>query len=139
MPMDSSASAAAGRPALALSRDTDWEDVMRGVSSLPEMARAEGIETAIAWAMTELRSLMDLLYLAEPKTPEDAKAAHRVHAVLSEGFVRVLCRDDRAGFLMRRDFLAAIERQLFSPTVREVFRRTTADTRSPYIPITGER
>lgn len=129
----------AGRPALGLLRENDWEDVMRAVHSLPVMAETKGIEVAVAWGMTELRSLLDLLYLADPKTPEDAKASHRVHIALTEGFLRVMVRSDRAGYLMRRDFLAAVERQFFSPTARTVFNRTTADTRSPYIPLTGER
>lgn len=132
-------SAASGRPAMALTRDSDWEDLVRAVNSLPKMAESEGIDTAIAWGMTELRSILDLLGLGEPRTAEDAKAAHRLHIALTEGFLRVMARSDRAGFLLRRDFLAAAERQHLAPTLRAVFNRTTADTRSPYVPITGER
>lgn len=132
-------SAASGRPALAMLRDVDFEDCIRAVNSLPGMAIEEGIDVAVAWAMTELGSILDLLNLAEARTPEAAKAAHRVYGVLSEGFVRVMARSDRAGFLMRRDFLAAVRSQLLGPSVRAVFLRTTADTRTPYTPITGER
>lgn len=138
MPEDVS-SGASGRPALGILRDVDWEDVVRAVNSLPTMAEERGVDVAVAWGMTELRSVLDLLHLHDPKTPEDAKATHRVHIALSEGFLRVMVRSDRAGFLLRRDFLASVERQFFSPTARAVFARTTADTRSPYIPLTGER
>lgn len=130
-------SGAAGRFDLRTLRDTDWEDVVRAVNRLPKMAAQKGVEMAIAWAQTELRSIIDLLFLADPKTPELAKAAHRVHVALSEGFVRVMCRPDRAGFLMRRDFLAAVERQLYSPTARAVFARSVAEKRGPYVPILG--
>lgn len=131
-------SAASGRPALAMTRDLDFERVVKGVNGLPKMAAEQGIDVTVAWATTELRSLIDLLYLADPRTPEDAKAAHRVHIALSEGFVRVMARSDRAGFLMRRDFLTAIAHQL-NLTLRIVFARTTADTRLPYIPQVAER
>ena len=137
--MSDDASAASGRPALAMLRDQDFEDAVRAVHSLPKMAAESGIDVAVAWGMTELRSLIDLLHLGDPKTPEDAKAAHRIHIALTEGFLRVACREDRAGFLFRRDLIAAIERQLLAPTMRAVFNRTTADTRSPYIPLIGER
>ena len=132
-------SAASGRPALAMLRDIDFEDCVRAVNSLPGMAVEEGIDVAVAWAMTELGSLLDLLNLADPRTPEAAKASHRVYGVLSEGFVRVMARPDRAGFLMRRDFLAAARSQLLGPSIRAVFIRTTADTWTPYQAITGER
>lgn len=132
-------SAASGRPALALTRDVDFEDVVRAVNSLPTMADEQGIEMAVAWGMTELSSVIDLLYLADARTADAAKASHRVHIPLTEGFLRVMARDDRAGFLMRRDFLQAIERNLLSPTMRAVFARSVADTRTPYVPLTGER
>jgi len=136
---DDPSSAASGRPALAMLRDIDFEDCVRAVNSLPTMAEEQGLDVAIAWAGTELRSVIDLLHLADAKTPEDAKAAHRIHIALTEGFVRVMCRDDRAGFKMRADFLAAVERQLLASTMRAVFNRTPQDTRSPYMPLTGER
>ena len=133
-------SGAAGRPALGILRDTDFEDVVRAVNSLPIIKEREGIEVAVGWGMTELRSLLGLLDLADPRTPEAAKDIHRAIGVtLGEGFVRVMTRNDRAGFLMRRDFLAAVEFHLLRPTIRVVFNRTTADTRTPYVPLTGER
>ena len=134
------ASAASGRPALAATRDADFEDVVRAVNSLPTMAEEQGMDTTVAWAQTELRSLLGLLDLSDPRTPERAKAVHRVLGVsLSEGFVRVMARDDRAGFLMRRDFLAVVEFYLLGPTLKTVFARTTADTRLPYIAQTEGR
>lgn len=132
-------SAASGRPAMAMTRDVDWEDIVRAVNSLPAMAEEHGIEVAVAWGMTELRSLLDLLNLTVPRTPEEAKTAQRVHMILTEGFLRVMCRTDMAGFRMRRDFLTAVAHHYLGPTLLTVFNRTTADTRSPYIPITGER
>lgn len=128
-----------GRPALGLLRENDWEDVVRAVNSLPSMAETQGMDVAVAWGMTELRSVIDLLHLADPRTPEEAKAAPRIHILLTEGFLRVMARPDRAGFNLRRDFLAAVERELLSPTMRTVFTRTTSDTRQPYIPTLGER
>lgn len=124
---------------MAMTRDVDWEDVVRAVNSLPTMAEEQGLDVAVAWGATELRSVLDLLHLGDPKTPEDAKAAHRVHIALTEGFLRVMARDDRAGFKMRADFLAAVERQFLAPTLRTVFNRTTADTRQGYTPLLSER
>lgn len=129
-----------GRPALGIVREHDWEDVVRAVESLPKLAEEQGIAVAVKWGMTELRSLLGLLDLADPRTPERAKEIHRAVGIsLGEGFLRVMARDDMAGFLMRRDFLAAIEYHLYAPTVKAVFTRTTADTRSQYFPMTGER
>jgi hypothetical protein len=131
-------SAASGRPALALTRDTDWEDVVRAVHSLPMLAEHEGLEVAVAWCDTELRSVVDLLSLAQSRTAANAKAVHRIHMALSEGPARVMCRSDRAGFNCRVAFLRAVERWMLGPTLREVFARTAADARSAYQPIVGE-
>jgi hypothetical protein len=134
---DTGPSAASGRPSLGLTRDADWEKVVRAVNALPAMAEKRGVDVTVAWAQTELRSLIDLLALAPPRTPASALAQHRVHLLLGEGFVRVYARPDRAGLAARRDLLSAIEREMLHPTFRAVFGRSSEPDRRPYVPVLG--
>jgi hypothetical protein len=134
-------SAASGRPAVGLTRDSDYEDFIRGVHSLPEQARKGGIEVALVWADTELRSFVDVLILAHPRTESGAKAQQRVHIALNEGAIRVMCRDDLAGLRCRSDFIRAVERSCLAPTLRAVFEKSrdeSGDGEGEYEPQTGD-
>lgn len=127
--------AAAGRPALALTRDTDWEDVVRAVNSLPSMAKDRGLIVACAWARTELRSLISVIVLADPKSRAQALARHRTLGImLSEPFARVMCRDDAAGLVQRTEFLEAVELWCLGPTIQRVFERSAQDLDGGYSP-----
>lgn len=135
---ESNPSAASGRPALALLRDSDWTDLVRAVSSLPEKRSKWGMDMTVAWANTELRSLVDLLALSIPRTTANAIAVHRVHMALGEAFVRVMSRSDRAGLQARSAFLSAVERNLLAGTYRAVFAKSSADVDTRYIPEVSE-
>lgn len=128
------ASGAAGRPAVAVLRDDDWEAVVKAVHSLPAMARKKGYRVATAWARTELRSLVDLLVLGRGETRAAVLAVHRVHLLLGEPFARVMCRDDIAGFNQRTDLLEVVERFALAPTLRTVFARSPQDLERAYEP-----
>jgi hypothetical protein len=132
-------SAASGRPAVALTRDSDYERFVAAVHYLPSVAQERGVEVAWVWASTELRSLLDLLVLGKPTTSE-AKARQRVHIALSEATVRVMARRDLAGLRARADFITAVERTCLAPTLRAVFEksRDEAGDEGPYIPETDE-
>lgn len=123
---------------MAITRDTDWEDIVRAVQSLPKLAHDKGVDVAVAWAEFELRSLVSLIDLTDPRTPAAARNAHRaLSVVLTDGFIRVMVRNDGAGFRMRRDVLAIWERVLLGPTLKSVFARSAPDTRTPYMPQVG--
>lgn len=132
-------SAASGRSSLALTREGDWEDVVRAVHSLPDNAREWGMDKAVAWGRTQLRSLVDLVALSEPRTKEEAKAIRRVHMYLTVGILRSMSRDTPASLAIRTEFLEAIENVLLAPTYKLVFSRSGADSgEEPYEPILGE-
>lgn len=134
MPRTEASTAASGRPALALTRDTDWEDVVRTVNALPLIAQERGRLVATAFARTEIRSLVDIVALAEPRTRSQAHGLHRLHILLSEPFARVMARDDVAGFVQRSLFLEAVERFALAPTFRRVFERSAPELESGYTP-----
>jgi hypothetical protein len=130
---------ASGRPSVALSRDSDWEDVVSAVHSLPALAAEHGLEAAVAWAGTELESLISVILLFEPNDKQAAHAAAQIRVCLSEGPARVMCRDDRAGFNARTAFLRSVETMALAPTMRAVFRASKDATGSKYQPQVGDQ
>lgn len=131
-------SGASGRRALAVLRDTDWEDIVATVHFLPTLADEKGSEVALAFARTELRSLMGLLGLARPETREAAAARSAVGSFFEDGSLRLLIEDGRAGFRYRVAFLSVLQRELFETAVRAVFERSAPSDRAPYVPqVTG--
>lgn len=127
--------AAAGRSSLSVSRDEDWESFVKAVRGLPQMRLEKGEEITIAWAQTELASLLDILNLADPNTHELAIAQSAIYLYFTEGVIRVMMRDDYAGFNRRAKFLRAVERWMVHHTFKAVFRSSLNDTtRRPYVP-----
>jgi hypothetical protein len=131
---------ASGRPALAETRDVDWERLVRHTHSLPFKRDQWGTERAVAWGRTQLRSLLALLGLDEdaPTTPERRQAIRGVRLYLTEGPLEVMMRRDYIGLRVRTDFLESAEALFLEPTLRAVFRRTPAPSQRPYEPKMGE-
>lgn len=132
-----SPTAAAGRHALAVHRDEDWEDFVSSVRYLPILAEEQGAEIAIAWAKTELRSLLALLGLGKPATVEAAQARAAVAGFFDEGPLRLLCASDRAGRRMQTAFIEVVAHEYFEPSVRAVFERSQPSADLGYAPIVG--
>jgi hypothetical protein len=111
-----------GRSALGDLIYTQWDVLVTAVESLPYRATKDGTEEALKFSRTHLRLLADAVALEGPDTPARAKAMHRVHIALGEGFLRVMVRPDRAGQLSRIAFLEAVEREFVSQSIQAVFR-----------------
>lgn len=131
---------ASGRPALAETRDVDWERFVKAVHSLPYKRRKWGLARAISWGRTQLRSLFGLLALDADAalTPEQAQALRGVRLYFTTGVLLVMVRSDRIGLQRRTQFLEAVEALYLEPTLRAVFRRTPAPLRPAYEPKTQE-
>lgn len=127
-------SGASGRAALATLRDDDWEAFVAAVMDLPNMAATHGTDVAIAWARTEMASLLDLLDLTEAKGPIQLLAKEAVGLFMETGSLRLMCDADRAGFQYRVAFLAVVRHEIFRPSVRVVFERSAPSAASPYVP-----
>lgn len=100
----------------------EWNKLVTAVESLPQRAKEDGLDEALAFARTHLRILADAVCLEGPDTPSKAKAVRRVHMALSEGHLRVMAREDRAGKLCRWAFLEAVEREFVASSIHAVFR-----------------
>lgn len=111
-----------GRSALGDLIYVQWDRLVTAVESLPVRLDKDGPDEAMKFAQTHLRALADAVCLEGPDTPSRAKAQHRVHIILGEGFVRAMWRPDRAGTLARRAFLEAVEREFVSQSIQAVFR-----------------
>lgn len=135
---DEPTSGASGRSALAIFRDEDWEDIVTVVRGLPELARTEGLDRAMAFARTELRSSVSLLDLVPPLNPVDRAAREAMGVFFEPGCVRLLCDPDRAGFEAQTALLEVLHHELFRPSVRAVFERSAPSDRTPYQPIVAK-
>lgn len=128
-------SGAAGRQALATFRDDDWESFVAAVRYLPQMARDEGMDVAIAFAQTELRSMVSLMGVAHPPTKEARAARASVAAFFEEGVVRLLCDGDAASVRAQTAFITVVHREFFETGVRAVFEQSSATEVRPYVPL----
>lgn len=137
MPTDSAAS---GRPALAATRDDDWEALVQATHSLPKKVKEWGLPTTLSWARTELKSLVGLVGLAagRPRTADLAEAERNVRLYLTDGVLLVMVRNDDAGLSMRTEFLEAVEGVLLEPTLQAVFERSAPFMERPYKPTIGK-
>ena len=127
-------SGGAGRPAVRSFRDDDWEDLVATVRDLPAFARDEGFDRAIAFGMTELRTILAQLNLSRPASKEEAFARSWVRVFLTRGSVRLLCEPDMSGFNHATDFLIVVAHEYFEPSVRAVFERSAPSESQPYRP-----
>lgn len=136
MPRDraNGSSSGSGRPALASFRDDDYEDFVSVVRYLPTLVEDEGLEIAIGFVQTELPSLVDLLGVARPDTPEDRAARAAIGIFYQRGPARLLCDATIAGFRFQTDFIHAVEHELYASGVRAVFERSAPTEEKPYAP-----
>jgi hypothetical protein len=121
----------AARLALARLRDDDYPEFVEAVERLPAVRIARGYLVAEAYARDTLRSLMDAIALAAPRTPELATNLHRVHQRLSPGSFDVMVRDDLAGARARIAFLEVVERYIYAPSIQAAFARSTESYPDP--------
>jgi hypothetical protein len=117
--------AGAGRSAVSLTRDSDWEDVVKGLMGLPKMAREIGVVPTVTWAQLELRSAIDVLDLAPDSPYHDALTAI-VDEWFKDGALFVMVRSDQIGWEARSRAGQWVER-LLRLTIREVFIRSPPD------------
>lgn len=113
--------APAGREALKITRDDDWERVVRGFNRLPKLARESGVDVAVAWAQAELQTVVSLIDLAPIETPRQAKSRDWLKLFYTDGVARVLVRGDRAGFNARVLALRCLATFKLDPTFKWVF------------------
>lgn len=121
----------AGRIALARLRDDDFPELIEAVERLPAVRISRGYLVAEAYGRDTLRTLVDALALAAPRTPELATNLHRVHQRLSPGSLDVLMRDDLAGARARVAFLEVVERYVYAPAIQAAFARSTESYPDP--------
>lgn len=126
-------SGAAGKVGLATFRDIDFEDFVAAVRYLPQLAKEEGTEVAIAWGRTELRSLLALLGPSRPASPTSAAYRASVGSFFDEGVLRLMADPDRAGRACQTTFIAIVAREYFEPSVPAVFERTL-EREGRYVP-----
>jgi hypothetical protein len=111
----------AGRVALTRLRDTDYPELIAAVEKIPTVYREQGYLGALAYCRTHVRSLIDSIILAAPRTADLVKAQHRIHMLLTEGFADVLMRHDSAGIRSRMELLECVERYALAPSIRAAF------------------
>jgi len=111
----------AGRIAITRLRDTDYPELVASVERIPQIYREEGYSAALAFCRTVVRSQIDSLILANPRTGDLVRAQHRIHMLLNRGFADVLMLNNRAGVHARADLLECVERYAFAPSVKAAF------------------
>jgi len=115
----------AGRVAITRLRDADFPELIRATERIPEVYTAHGRLTALSYCRVHIRSLVDAIVLQAPRTADLVRSLHRIHALLSEGQAELLMRADTAGARGRADFLEAVERFAYAPSVRAAFARSS--------------
>lgn len=125
----------AGRVALTRLRDTDYPELVKAVEAIPSVYEQEGYWAALAYCRTHVRSLLDAILVADPRTPDLVRTQHRVHMLLDEGQADVLMRRDQAGVRSRMEFLEAVERWAYALSVKAAFAHGT-DTPAGLVPPT---
>jgi hypothetical protein len=121
----------AARLALARLRDDDFPELVEAVERLPSVRIRRGYLVAEAYGRDTLRSLVDAIALAAPRTPDLATSLHRVHQRLSPGSLDVLMRDDLAGARARVAFLEVVERYIYAPAIQAAFARSSESYPDP--------
>jgi hypothetical protein len=117
--------AGAGRSAVSLSRDSDYEDCINGIWGLPKRARDWGPVAAVTWAQVELRSAIDLVDLA-PESPFHTQVVAVVDEWFKSGPLYVATRPDQVGWAARARISRWVE-VLLRMTIRENFVRSPPD------------
>lgn len=117
--------AGAGRSAVSLSRDSDYEDVVTGLWGLPKKAREWGAVVAVTWAKVELRSAIEMVDLA-PDSPYHDQVVAIVDEWFKDGPLYLMIRSDQVGWAARERASKWVE-VLLRLTVREIFVRSPPD------------
>lgn len=124
-----------GRVAITRLRDTDFPELAKTVEDIPEVFREDGALAALAYCRGPVRAAVDAIAFAQPRTPALAQQLHRIHMMLTEGQVELMYRDDSIGVRARIDFMEAVERCVFSESVKAAFARGT-ETPAGILPAT---
>lgn len=128
----------AGRSAVADLINDAWDKLVALVEDLPARTTHDGIEDALDFGETHLRTFVDACAVGRPETPEQAIARHQIHQLISGGFLRILVEDSRAGRNFRRAFLRCVEREMVAPSIRATFAASRDAMDSSYEANTGE-
>ena len=113
----------AGRVGLTRLRDVDFPEIAKAVERFPEIYEKGGHLAGLAYGRNVVRTLVDAIIFSQPMTADLIQSTHRLHAMLTEGQVEIMYRRDNAGIRGRIDFLEAVERYAFAPSIKAAFSR----------------
>jgi hypothetical protein len=125
----------AGRVAITRLRDTDFPELVKAVDDIPAIYEEKGYLPALAYCRGHVRSLVDAIILAVPRTADLVRSQHRLHMLLNEGEADLMMRRDQAGLRARMEFLECVERYAYAASVQAAFKHG-AETPAGLVPAT---